>query len=235
VIPQPVNGPQPLGQRLPHQCVREAEPPWLLRQLVEQPRLHSLVQQRQDPFRLGTAGPGQELESEAGTHQGCQLKRPARGDAEAVKTPLQHLADTPGQAERLAGEMRQASLRPEQPYQLGGEERVSPGGIVDPGGESRIRQLPGDGGQVSGEFRPVQPLQADPSGLGSAGQLGERRGGGRIRRQLLVAERHHKEQWVLPGLTHQMAKQQQRRRVGPVRIIQHDHQATPARCDPQER
>ena len=106
---------------------------------------------------------------------------------------------------------------------------------MEPGGEGRIRQLPGDSGQVLGEFRLAQPCQADPSGLGPAGQLGECRGDGRTRRHLLLTEGHHEQQWAAPRFPHEMAKQQQRRRVGPVRIIQHDHQATLARCDPQER
>lgn len=77
MVPQPVNGPQPLRQGLPHQCMREAEPPRPLRHLFQEPRVHGLAYQRQDPFRLGTAGPGQELDPEAGARQGCQLKRPA--------------------------------------------------------------------------------------------------------------------------------------------------------------
>jgi len=185
VITQPVDGPQSLEERLPHECVREAEPPWPLGQPVEELRPHSLVHQPEDPLRLGTAGPGQELECEAGAHQGCQLERPARFDAQAVKTPLQHLADASRQTERLVGEKRhmtrQTSLRPEHPYQLGGEEWVSPGGVVDPIGEGFIRQPPDDGGQVLAEFRPVQPFQTDPSGLGPASQIGERGGDGPVR------------------------------------------------------
>jgi hypothetical protein len=73
----------------------------------------------------------------------------------------------------------QTSLRPEHPHQLGGEERVSSGGVVDPSREGLTRRLPDDGGQVLGELRPVQPFQADPSGLGPAGQIGERGGDGR--------------------------------------------------------
>jgi hypothetical protein len=88
MLPQPVDGPQSLHERLAHQGVREAEPPWPLGQPVEQLRPHRLVQQPEDPFRLGTAGAGQELGGEAGAYKGCQLQRPARCDAQAVKTPL---------------------------------------------------------------------------------------------------------------------------------------------------
>jgi hypothetical protein len=239
MIPQPVDGPQALEERLPDQCVREAEPPWPLGRLVEELGPHRLVHQPQDPFRRGTADPGQELGREAGAHQGGQLQRPARLDAQAVKTPLQHLADAWRQTQRLVGSKRcrtrQTSLGPEQPHQLGGEERVSPGGLVDPSGDGCPRRLPGDGGQVLGEVGPVQPFQTDPSGLGPAGQVGERDGDRPIRCHLLLAEGHHEEHRVEPELADEVAKEQQRGRVGPVRIIQHDHQATPARCGSQER
>jgi hypothetical protein len=109
-------------------------------------------------------GPGQELKAEAVAHQGRQLQHPTRGNAQPVKTPVENLADAPGQAGRLAGDHSQASLRPEQPDQLGGEERVPPGGIVEPGGEGRICRLPGDGGQVLREFRLVQPFQGGSTG-----------------------------------------------------------------------
>ncbi len=89
--------------------------------------------------------------------------------------------------------------------------------------------------QVLGELRPVQPLQADPSGLGPAGQLGERGGDGPVRCHLLLAEGHHEQRRVTPELPHEVAKQQQRGCVGPVRIIQRDHQATLARGGSQER
>lgn len=105
---------------------------------------------------------------------------------------------------------------------------------MEPGGQCRIRRLPGDDGQVPGEFRPAQPVQADPPGLGPAGQLSEGRGNRRIRRYLLLTEGHHEQHRGTPGFAHEMTKQQQRRRVGPVSIIQHDHQAPPARRGPQE-
>jgi hypothetical protein len=237
MLPQPVDGSQALQERLPHQRVREAEPPWPLRQLVEELRPHRLVQQLEHPFRLGTAGPGQELRGEGGAHQGCQLQRPARFDAQAVKTPPQHLADASRQTERLVGGnglALETSLRPEHPHQLGGEERVPPAGVVDPSGEGLARRLPGDGGELLGELRHAQPLQTDPSGLRAAGQIGERLGDGRVRRRLLLAEGHQEQHGVTSELADEVTKQQQRGRVGPVRIIEHDHQATTTGGDPQE-
>jgi hypothetical protein len=239
MIAQPVNRPLPLQQRLPHQGVREAEPPWPLRQPVEQVRPHRLVQQPEDPFRLGTAGPGRELSCEASAHQRRQLQRPARCNAQPVKPPLQHLADPSRQTQRLLGtrrpSSRQASLRPEHPNQLGGEERVPAGGVVDPSGQGSSRWPPDDGGQVSGELRLIQPSQSDPSGLRPAGQIGERGGDGPIRCHLPLTDGHHKQHRITLEFTQQVAKQQQRGRVRPMRIIQHDHQATLARGGPQER
>jgi hypothetical protein len=236
MIAQPVDGSHFLRERLPHERVREAEPPRPVGQLVEEPRPHRLVQQPKNPFRLGTAGPGQEPGREAAAHQRRQLQRPPRRGAQAVQTPPQHLADASRQTERLIGaKRRQTSLRPEHPHQLGGEERVSPGGAVNPGGGGHTGRLPDDGGQMLGELRPVQPVQTDPAGLGAAAQIGERGGDRRVRCHLLLTERHHEQHRVTPKLPHQVAKQQHRGRVSPVRIVQHDHQATLPRRDPQQR
>jgi hypothetical protein len=83
MMPQPVDRPQAFQQGLPSQCVREAEPPGPVGQLVEELCPHRLVQQPEDPFRLGTAGAAHELRREAAAHQRCQLQRPPRGNAQA--------------------------------------------------------------------------------------------------------------------------------------------------------
>jgi hypothetical protein len=86
-----------------------------------------------------------------------------------------------------------------------------------------------------GEVLPVQSTQPDRSGLEPAGQIGECGGDRRIRGYLLLTEGHHKQHRVTLELPYQVAQQQHRGRIRPMRIVQHDHQAALTRDRSKKR
>jgi hypothetical protein len=169
------------------------------------------------------------------------LERLLRSGHDAVEQVRVHaLAEDRGDAEQLVGRGAQArEPRPDgvahalrhagrvlgHPAQdLADEERVALGAGVHRRCDLRggVRAEPG-GGEL-GDLRKVEPAQADALGRAVAAQLGQRGGERGTSAHLGVAVGADREERRRSAGAQEKRQQQQRRAVGPVQIIEHEHQ-----------
>ena len=114
--------------------------------------------------------------------------------------------------------------------ELADEEGVAAGEVVDRGRE--LAQLgvgvaAGGAADQVGDLGPGEPREAHPHDVLGAAQVGERLR--ELHRQvgLGVAEGHEEQQPGAPGGARQVPQQQQRRRVGPVPVLEHEQHRPP--------
>ena len=101
-------------------------------------------------------GPG----GDAGVQRGGRAQQHLGAVRQPVQPPLEHHPHAAGQQRVVDGV--QPALGPQQPDDLGGEERVAPGPPVQDRNRLRPEPLPGGVGQGRPEVAGGQPAQHDP-------------------------------------------------------------------------
>ncbi len=115
---------------------------------------------------------------------------------------------------------------------LGDEERVAAGDVMEKGGAGVIRLGPSQCKLLS-DLGHSQPTQIDPLDSGRAGQRGERR------RQsaawLGAAMVDNQEHGTVRDSRGEVTKEEQRRFISPVGVVNDDYDATALACRPRQR
>ncbi len=231
---------QPVVERTSHELVREA---------VDHRALghggHHAASQREvdrpEQGRLVDSRPTAEhREVELGPHHGGQLEHAGRRLVEPGQALAHHLAHSVGAAELLrgagqpgaaVGDLERAGLDERAP-ELDHQERVALGEVMDGGCEDRevgaeiaarrpLDQLADLGAREAG-----QPERHDALGAAQVDQRGRE-----LRRhvRLEVAKRGHEQHARVGGGAGEVAQEEQRRGVRPVRVLEHDEQRPPVR------
>ena len=89
--------------------------------------------------------------------------------------------------------------------------------------------------EIAIDVFPRETVQGDPRRDGMSGELGERCGERMVAAELDIAVRRHDDDATDGHLGGQVAKQQQRRLVRPMQIVEHEQQRLTLRCVLQER
>ena len=222
----------PVIERAPHQLVGEPERDLRRGDLLDHPvgdrllhrRCPLLIVQprprdrRQTEFRSGHGG---ELEQPAGP--GVEPGQPLADDlAHALRAP--ELGQGAGQPRPAVVDRHRVALQQRAP-QLGHEKGVAPGELAQEPGDLRQIRDPLVIHRARDEVTDLvggQTGQAQPDHAVRAPQVRER---GRQRPRHLrfgVAKRGDHQRARLGGPARQVAEQEQRRRIGPVAILDHD-------------
>jgi FAD/FMN-containing dehydrogenase len=211
------------------------------RQLLDHPAGDRLVEHGEQLRVAQPGGATDDVELELRPGRGRQLQHVVGARGEAGEPPADHLAHAlrraqlgqrPGEPDRATGQLDESRLDQRAP-QLAHEERVAAGKIAD-----RPRQL-GRAGAGAGPVdelahlgvrQATQPQAHDGVGAAQVGQ--------RLRQQLgkvglRVAEGGKQQHPRAARRPRQVAQEQQRRRVGPVPVLQREQHGSTT--DPREQ
>ena len=188
---------------------------------------------------VASGAPREHRQVEVGPDHGGELEHVRRDRVEAGQALAHDLAHSIGAAE-LGRRPRQPGLAvddderaclDERPPQLDHEEGVALGEVVDRLGERRQLGAEVAVGRPLDELadldrrQPLQPQRHDALG---AAQVDQRRRELGRHVGLEVAERGHEQHAGVGRRAGQVAQQEQRRRVRPVRVLEHDQERPPA-------
>jgi len=168
----------------------------------------------------------EHLEPERAPADGGNRQDLVRRRREPVEPPPHHLADAlrdGGLPPRLG--LAQPALRGEQPDDLTDEERVAARLVADPLSELTGRALDtGDQLDEPADTGGIEPPQRDPPRTLGRGQVRERFGKRVVTAELDVAVGADHEQPGVGELAGEEPQQEQRRFVGPVEVVEHEHE-----------
>jgi hypothetical protein len=209
-------------ERLCHEGVGELERPG--GRLDDDPSRQRGIESLERAVGVEPAGVGEDVEVElSADHRGHPQHR-LQVVREAADAPADDVAHGGGNVDR-DGSRLQAPFALHQPDELGDEERVAVGALVqarchrrqvDPGEVGRQAEQVGD--VVGSESGQPQPFHVRPAHDGD-----ERVAELPLGDVLGVAERGDDEEGHLPQLHGQEPQQTERRQVGPVQVVEDDH------------
>ena len=212
----------PRGRQLADECVShqrmgEREPRGV-RQLLQQVRPQGVVERVQHRLlRLAGSRP-HELRVELGAGD--------RGEREQPSCALREAAGTCG--DDVEHCIRDSAL-PRVLGQLANEERVAVGSLTERADSGGVRTPARQCLDDRGDGRPVEPGQGHTDDRPVAPDVGERRRERVARAQLGVPGAPEQKQWEALGPGRQAAHQEQRGPIGPVQVVQDQHERPPRR------
>ncbi len=232
---RPARPRQPVVERAPHELVGEAAGEPARRDLVDHPAAERLVQCGQQLGVLEPGGAPDHVEPELGARRRRQLEQLGGVRREPGQPLADDLAHALGAAEllrravdadRAARELDRAALDQPAP-QLADQERVAVGELAD-----RLRERERRGAQLAapgaadelGHVAVGEPGEPQPHDVVAA-QVGERlrQRVGDVRLGVAVGGEHEDPRL---GGAREMAQEQERRCVGPVRVLEHEQGRT---------
>ena len=184
----------------------------------QQPRLEQLVEQRLD---LGGRAAGDARQQLGVDHQ------PEHGGDRQQLVGLRAQPRQP-RADRVPDALRHRGVVVGQPAQdLLDEERVAAGARVHGAGHAGGGLGAEPGGRELADLAGREPAQADPLGAAVAPQVRQRGGERRAAPDLRVAVGAEDEERRRPAAAQDEREQEQRRPVGPVQVVEDQHQRPP--------
>jgi hypothetical protein len=115
-------------------------------------------------------------------------------------------------------------LRHHEPDQLGGEERVALGALLDRGGHVGVDRPAGRDFDQLGRRRVRQAAQEDPAGPRRPRQRRQCLHHAVVASHLELADGAHQEHRAVDELARNEGEQLQRRGVRPLQVVEHEHQ-----------
>ena len=195
------------------------------RERPDELRALGLVQPVEQRVALLRRGGGEHADVELAPVRGGRLERGERAGREPLDAPADDLADALGDADPVV-----VRARLEQVAQhLLDEERVALGLGEHAGGEPRLRVADPAADQARGRAR-VEPVQGDPLGARLAPQVGEQRGQRVTSPEVGLAVRADEQQRGRLRRGGQVGEQPQRRRIGPVQVVEDEQDGTLPGC-----
>ncbi len=196
-----------------------------------------LLQQPKQPLAVQAANRLQHAQPEIAADHGGDLQDPPAALGQAAEPLGDDRLDPLRQAcrQRRARLARaEPALAGEQADDLGDEERVAVGLLVYRRRQPRRWLHPGDQRDKARHLALVQPAKQQPAAALPPGQVSQRRQQRMLRTQLAVPVNAHYQQARIFQLAARKPQQGQRRRVGPVQVIQYQQQRPPFGRRPQE-
>ena len=216
---------QTVVERGPHERVREgvaAHPPGL----AQHARLDALLERRDEHVVVERGDRLQQVELELAADHGRHLERLAGRGAQAPQPPRRHLAHAvrhPGLGQRSGG-MEPAAAGSQVAHDLLDEERVALGLAVQRPQERRLHVVHPERGHQLGHLGLREPGERDAGQRALAPDAGgelEQRVVGLELGVTVGAEQQHAPRMRRP---YELAQQLEGRPVGPVQVVEHEHE-----------
>jgi hypothetical protein len=198
-----------------------------------------LLHQLQQPRRIQTGGRLQGRQLEVAAEDGGDLQDRLAAVGEPAEPLGHHRPDPLRQAgrqhQRTGPSGVERALAGQQTDDLGDKERVAVGLSVHRRRQRWGRRYPGDQGDEAGHFPLVQSAQQQPAVVLPAGQVGQGRQQWVPPVDLGVpVDAHYQQPGALQQLPAEKAQQGQRRRIGPVQVVEDQQQRPTGGRRPQE-
>jgi hypothetical protein len=217
-------------QRLADQGVREPEAARPGAGLGHQAGVHRLLQRVQDLVGRQAGGAGDHVEVELPALDAGHREAGVDGVREPVQPPADHVPDP---FRDTAGEQPgslQAVLGDQQPHQLAHEIGVALGLAVEGDHQLGRRVDPGDVGDEPAHLALVEAAKGQARGHRLAEQLGQGAAQAVVPVHLDVPVGGDQQQARVGQLPRHELQQQQAGPVGPVEVVEDDHQTGVGRC-----
>ena len=211
-----------LVERIANEAVREPKPPADLGDLDDHVGGQSRVQ---DVERLVAGDPPEGEQGELAADDRCAHEQVGTGLGQVGQALRDHLPD--GRRDRGAPGVLEADQPPlgrEQPDHLLDEQRVALGAVVDRRGQGLGRIDLGREREEAGDVVLGQPAQRQPPRGVVPGELGQRRPQRVIAAQVDLAVGTHDQDPRVRDRAGEELEEQQRRRVGRLEVVEHQHE-----------
>jgi hypothetical protein len=206
---------EPVVEDLPEQVVGEAPGAELVGRADQHPGPGGLTEQGQHRADGLAGDPGQDRRAQVGAEHRGGLQQPDAGVAEAGQP-------APDRVAHPVGERGRVQVSDQQPADLLDEERVAAGPVLHAGAELGVGLPPGDPGEQPCHLPGVEAAQRQRPALRR--QPGDRAGERVAGRDLDVTVGGDQQLAAAADPPGMEGGQLDRGRVGPVQVVEHQHQ-----------